>query len=55
MIACSKLDEMGESVEKFAEILKNNTGYSLAVMIMEAPCCSGRETIGGAFLEVSSL
>ena len=41
VIACPKLDETGEYVEKIAELLKNNTVYSLTVAIMEVPCCSG--------------
>ena len=41
VIACPKLDETGEYVEKIAELLKNNTIYSLTVVIMEVPCCSG--------------
>ena len=39
--ACPKLDETDEYVEKIAELLKNNTVYSLTVVIMEVPCCSG--------------
>jgi len=41
VIACPKLDETGSYVEKIAELLKNNTIYSLTVVIMEVPCCSG--------------
>ena len=41
VIACPKLDETGGYVEKIAELLKNNTIYSLTVVIMEVPCCSG--------------
>jgi len=41
IIACPKLDETGEYVEKIAELLKNHTVYSLTVVIMEVPCCSG--------------
>ena len=41
VIACPKLDETGAYVEKIAELLKNNTVYSLTVVIMEVPCCSG--------------
>jgi Pyruvate/2-oxoacid:ferredoxin oxidoreductase delta subunit len=41
VIACPKLDETGEYVEKISELLKNNTVYSLTVVIMEVPCCSG--------------
>jgi len=41
VIACPKLDDTGGYVEKIAELLKNNTVYSLTVVIMEVPCCSG--------------
>jgi ferredoxin len=41
VIACPKLDETGGYVEKIAELLKSNTVYSLTVVIMEVPCCSG--------------
>ena len=41
IIACPKLDETEGYVEKLAEILKNNTIYSLTVAIMEVPCCTG--------------
>ncbi len=41
VIACPKLDETGGYVEKISELLKNNTVYSLTVVIMEVPCCSG--------------
>jgi ferredoxin len=41
VIACSKLDETEGYIEKIAELLKNNTVYSLTVAIMEVPCCSG--------------
>ena len=41
VIACPKLDETDGYVENLAELLKNNTVYSLTVVIMEVPCCSG--------------
>lgn len=41
VIACPKLDETSGYIEKIAEILKNNTIYSLTVAIMTVPCCSG--------------
>ncbi len=41
VIACPKLDDTKGYVEKLAEILKNNTVYSLTVAIMTVPCCSG--------------
>lgn len=41
VIACPKLDETEGYVARIAEILKSNTVYSLTVIIMEVPCCSG--------------
>ncbi|MFH0985472.1 MAG: 4Fe-4S dicluster domain-containing protein [Candidatus Omnitrophota bacterium] len=41
VIACPKLDETEGYVEKIAELLKHNTVYSLTVVIMEVPCCTG--------------
>jgi len=41
VIACPKLDDTSPYIEKIAEILKNNTIYSLMVAIMIVPCCSG--------------
>ena len=41
VIACPKLDDTTPYVEKIAEILKNNTIYSLTVAIMTVPCCTG--------------
>jgi Pyruvate/2-oxoacid:ferredoxin oxidoreductase delta subunit len=40
-IACPKLDDPEGYLEKIAELLKNNTIYSLTVAIMSVPCCSG--------------
>ena len=53
MIACPKLDETGGYVEKIAELLKNNTVYSLTVVIMEVPCCSGLFRIVQEAVELS--
>lgn len=41
IIACPKLDDTTGYVEKIADILKNNTIYSLTVATMVVPCCSG--------------
>jgi len=53
VIACPKLDETGGYVEKIAELLKNNTVYSLTVVIMEVPCCSGLFQIVREAVELS--
>ncbi len=41
VIACPKLDDTENYVEKLAEIIKINTIESLTVAIMTVPCCSG--------------
>ena len=41
VIACPKLDDTSPYVEKLAELLRQNTIYSLTVAIMQVPCCSG--------------
>jgi ferredoxin len=41
VIACSKLDDTENYVEKLAEIIKRNDIRSLTVAIMTVPCCSG--------------
>ena len=41
VIACPKLDDTSPYVQKLAELLKQNTIYSLTVAIMQVPCCTG--------------
>ncbi|MBU0629976.1 MAG: 4Fe-4S binding protein [Candidatus Margulisbacteria bacterium] len=41
VIACPKLDETSGYAEKLADILRHNKIYSLTLVIMEVPCCSG--------------
>ncbi len=41
VIACPKLDETGNYVKKLADLIKNNTIYSLTVATMTVPCCLG--------------
>lgn len=53
VIACPKLDETGGYVEKISELLKNHTVYSLTVVIMEVPCCSGLFRIVQEAVELS--
>ena len=53
VIACPKLDDNSPYVEKIAEILKNNTIYSLTVAIMVVPCCSGLYRIIEQAVELS--
>ena len=53
IIACPKLDDTIGYVEKIAEILKNNTIYSLTVAIMTVPCCTGLYNIVEKAVELS--
>jgi ferredoxin len=40
-MACPKFDDLDEHIEKLAAILKTARPKSLAVAIMEVPCCGG--------------
>ena len=53
IIACPKLDDTSNYVQKLAEILKNNTIYSLTVATMVVPCCSGLEHMIDQAVELS--
>lgn len=53
VIACPKLDDTENYIEKIAEILKNNKIYSLTVAIMVVPCCSGLYHIVEKAVELS--
>jgi len=53
VIACPKLDDLSGYVEKLAEILKNNTVYSLTVATMVVPCCLGLVHIVEKAVEMS--
>ncbi len=53
IIACPKLDDTTGYVEKIAEILKNNTIYSLTVATMTVPCCAGLYNIVEKAAELS--
>jgi ferredoxin len=41
VIACPKLDNSTAYIPKLAEIIRDNIIYSLTVVIMALPCCSG--------------
>lgn len=41
VIACPKLDNTDTYTHKLSEIIANNIIYSLTVVIMSVPCCSG--------------
>jgi ferredoxin len=53
IIACPKLDDTTPYIEKIAEILKNNTIYSLTVATMVVPCCAGLNHIVERAVEMS--
>jgi ferredoxin len=53
IIACPKLDDTSNYVQKLAEILKNNTIYSLTVATMVVPCCSGLDYMIDKAVEIS--
>jgi ferredoxin len=41
LIACPKLDRTDPYLDKLSEIFKNNALLSVAVAVMEVPCCQG--------------
>ena len=41
VIACPKLDKTEGYVEKLTELIKHNTIYSITVVMMTVPCCTG--------------
>ncbi len=53
LIACPKLDEVQQSIEKMAEILNLNNIEDITVVRMEVPCCSGLNAIVRKALELS--
>jgi NAD-dependent dihydropyrimidine dehydrogenase PreA subunit len=55
VIACPKLDETEEYVEKLAELIKHNDLRSLTVAIMTVPCCSGLYRIVEQAVEQSGM
>ncbi len=53
IIACPKLDDTSNYVQKLADILKNNTIYSLTIATMVVPCCSGLDYMIDQAVEIS--
>jgi len=45
MMGCPKFDDVGEYVQKFADIFKTAGIQSVTVAVMEVPCCSGMPVI----------
>ena len=41
VIACPKLDDTGDYVDKLSEIIKENSLNDITVVSMEVPCCGG--------------
>ena len=52
-IACPKLDETDNYVEKLALIFRTNEVKSISVAIMEVPCCRGLDVIVRKALDLS--
>ena len=52
-IACPKLDDTGEYVQKLADIFTTAKPKSLTVVHMEVPCCSGLGRIAQKAVELS--
>jgi ferredoxin len=55
VIACPKLDDTGNYVEKLAELIRLNDLNSLTVAIMTVPCCTGLERMVHMAVEHSGV
>jgi len=53
MIGCPKFDDAQEYIEKFAAIFKTADIKSIAIVVMEVPCCSGLPAMVRKGLELS--
>jgi len=52
-VACPKLDDTGDYVQKLADILTTAKPKSLSVVHMEVPCCGGLGRMAQAAIELS--
>jgi NAD-dependent dihydropyrimidine dehydrogenase PreA subunit len=52
-IACPKLDDISEYVDKLADIIKQNNIKKIEVVMMEVPCCKGLMKIAENAVEMS--
>jgi ferredoxin len=52
-VACPKLDDTGDYVQKIADILTTAKPKSLTVVHMEVPCCGGLGRMAQAAIELS--
>jgi len=55
IIACPKLDDTSNYVQKLAEIIKQNNLRSLTIAIMSVPCCSGLRLMVEEAVSVSGI
>jgi Fe-S-cluster-containing hydrogenase component 2 len=55
VIGCPKLDDSMQYVQKLAQMIRASSLKSLAVLIMEVPCCTGLLRIAEAAIKASGV
>ncbi len=55
VIGCPKLDDAMQYVQKLAQMIRASSLKSLAVLIMEVPCCTGLLRIAEAAIKTSGV